>query len=89
MTHSKLQTIALGSALAISALVPILAGSPADAKGKHRGVYIQEYTFNQPMDGLEGHEGGGFCSFQRIPNRKCNAIGQCKIVSWTLRQICQ
>lgn len=42
------------------------------------------------MHGYSGHSGNYYCDYQRLPNRKCDASGQnCKIVSWTLQQICQ
>jgi hypothetical protein len=85
MTHVQQKWLALVGTLALGALASVLASGPSDARGKSRRVYIQEYNFKQPMDGLEGHEGGGFCSYQRIPIRKCNPAGQCKVVGWTLR----
>lgn len=89
MTHSSLKTLALTIAVGAISLTTLLGGSPAEAGKGKGGVTIQEYTFSQPMNGFEGHEGGGYCSFQKIPVTKCNAAGQCKVVSWTLRQICQ
>lgn len=68
--------------------------TPADAKGKGRDFYSQDYEFDGPKHGYEGRapSGDGYCSYQRIPNRKCtwvNGKERCKVVSWTLRQTCQ
>jgi hypothetical protein len=45
------------------------------------------------MHGYSGHSGNYYCDYQRLPNRKCfvNAGGTetCKIVGWTLREMCQ
>lgn len=90
MTRSSLKTLALTIAVGTVSLATLFGGSPAEAGGKgKRGVTIQEYTFAEPMNGFDGHEGGGYCSFQKIPNTTCNAAGKCKVTSWTLRQICQ
>jgi hypothetical protein len=88
MTHTTLKTLTLAIALGALAFTSF-AGSPAEAGRAKRDVYIQEYTFDRPMDGFEGHEGGGYCSYQRIPQEQCSPTsGKCKKV-WILRQICQ
>ena len=89
MTHSTLKSLALTLALGAFSFSAMIASSPAEAGKGRRDVVIQEYTFNQPMNGFEGHDGGGYCSYQKIPNTQCNAAGKCKVTSWTLRQICQ
>ena len=89
MTHSMLKTLALTGALAATAHVPMLAGTPAEARGRGNGVIIKEYNFKQPMDGVEGHVGGGYCSYQRIPISTRTASGKLVVTGWTLRQICQ
>jgi hypothetical protein len=88
MTDTIFKTLTLAVALGAITFTG-LAGSPAEAGRAKRGVVIQEYTFDQPMDGFEGHDGGGYCSYQRIPQQQCSPIsGKCKKV-WILRQICQ
>ncbi len=68
--------------------------TPAEARGGGRGHYSQDFEFDGPKRGYEGQApaGAAYCSYQRIPNRKCkwvNGKEKCKIVSWTLRQTCQ
>jgi hypothetical protein len=70
----------------------LFTGSPAEARGG-KDVYVQTYQFSKPMHGYSGHSGNYYCDYQRIPNRKCSVDGsgheRCKIVSWTLREMCQ
>ena len=88
MDRTTLKTLTLAIALGTVSLMSF-TGSPAEAGRGKRDVYIQEYTFDRPMDGFEGHEGGGYCSYQRIPQEQCSPkTGKCKQV-WILRQICQ
>lgn len=89
MTHSMLKTASFTFLLVVAALVPLFAGTAAQAKGG-KDVFIQDYTFKQPMNGVSGAQGGYYCDYQRLPNRQCDASGNnCRIVSWTLRQMCQ
>jgi hypothetical protein len=78
-------------AFATIAGLAFLSGSPAEARGKE--VFVQTYQFSKPMHGYSGRSGNYYCDYQRLPNRKCfvNANGHesCKIVSWTLREMCQ
>jgi hypothetical protein len=79
-------------AAAAAILTIIAATSTAYARGS-KDVYIQDYQFAKPMHGYSGHSGNYYCDYQRLPNRKCfvNAGGTetCKIVGWTLREMCQ
>ena len=84
------QTLA-AAALAAIAGASLFAATDANAGG-HRGreIFIQDYTFDKPMHGYSGHAGNQYCDYQRLPNRQCDANGQnCRIVSWTLREMCQ
>ncbi|KUO69608.1 MAG: hypothetical protein APF80_13300 [Alphaproteobacteria bacterium BRH_c36] len=54
---------------------------------------VQEYKFKKPMHGYDGQAAGGYyCSYVRIPDRKCKIVsGQevCKTKGWILRQECR
>lgn len=69
------------------------AVSPAEAGGRGKEVFVQDYQFSKPMHGYSGHAGAYYCDYQRLPQRKCviTASGgeSCKIVGWTLREMCQ
>jgi hypothetical protein len=45
------------------------------------------------MHGYSGHSGNYYCDYQRLPNRTCvvkaDGIEKCKVVGWTLREMCQ
>ena len=45
------------------------------------------------MHGYSGHSGNYYCDYQRLPQRKCsidkNGNESCRIVGWTLREMCQ
>ncbi|MCB1485484.1 MAG: hypothetical protein KDJ17_11400 [Hyphomicrobiaceae bacterium] len=81
--------------LAIAAAIATVAGmsfAPTAAQAGRGGkqIYIQTYEFKKPMHGYSGHSGNYYCDYQRLPNRRCDANGRnCKIVSWTLQEICQ
>lgn len=74
-------------AAAALALVPSLYVTTAEA-GRGKDMYVRDYQFDKPMNGYSGHAGAYYCDYVKLPNRKCTADGQCKIVSWTLRQTC-
>ena len=85
---------AFAAALATIAAATLLPGSAAEAGGRGREVFVQDYTFDKPTHGYSGHAGGGYyCDYQRLPNRKCtvdkSGNESCRIVSWTLREMCQ
>lgn len=77
--------------LAVAAAIATVAGITTAAQaGSGRQLYIETYQFNKPMHGYSGHAGNYYCDYQRLPVRKCDANGNnCRIVSWTLQQICQ
>lgn len=63
----------------------------AEARGG-KEVFIQDYQFAKPMHGYSGHSGNYYCDYQRLPQRKCvrTKTGEsCRIVGWTLREMCQ
>jgi hypothetical protein len=82
----------LSMAIASATLALALSGSAAYARGG-KEVFIQDYQFAKPMHGYSGHSGNYYCDYQRLPNRKCfsnaNGTETCKIVGWTLREMCQ
>lgn len=92
---TTVKSIATGFALTLAVAGTVFGGiaTPAEAAGKGRDVYVQDYQFSGPKHGFEGRAlGGAYCSYQRIPNRKCkwvNGREVCKIKGWTLRQMCQ
>jgi hypothetical protein len=83
---------AFAAAVATLTGAVFFSGSAAYARGG-KGVYVQDYQFAKPMHGYSGQSGSYYCDYQRLPNRKCfvSAGGKetCKIVSWTLREMCQ
>lgn len=82
------QTLALAAAVATIAAAA-LAPTVAEARSGKQ-LFIETYNFKKPMHGYSGHSGNYYCDYQRLPQRRCDASGQnCKIVGWTLQQICQ
>ncbi len=82
------QTLAIAAAIATVAGIS-LATTSAQA-GNGRQLYIETYNFKKPMHGYSGHAGNYYCDYQRLPQRRCDSSGNnCKIVGWTLQQICQ
>lgn len=84
---------AFAAALAVTAAATsMLVASDADARGRGRGVYVQTYDLAKPDHGYEGRTTFGYyCSYKRLPKRACSptANGEsCKIVGWTLEQMC-
>lgn len=86
-------TFAAGATFAILAAAMSFNTSAAFAGSGAKEVFIQDYNFSKPMHGYSGHSGNYYCDYQRLPTRKCvtNANGSesCKIVGWTLREMCQ
>ncbi len=87
------KTFALAAAVAAVSASALLAGSPAEAGGRGKEIFVQDYNFDRPMHGYSGHSGAYFCDYQRLPQRKCsinkNGTESCQIVGWTLREMCQ
>jgi hypothetical protein len=86
------KSVGLALAFATTAVAIGFSGSAAYARGG-KEVFIQDYQFAKPMHGYSGHSGNYYCDYQRLPNRKCflnaNGTETCKIVGWTLREMCQ
>lgn len=85
------KTITLTAALAAISGAALVSGS-AEAGGR-KDLYVQDYNFDRPMHGYSGHSGNYYCDYQRLPQRKCaidkNGNESCRIVGWTLREMCQ
>lgn len=85
-------TFAFAVASVAVAAAAVLSGSPAEAGGRGKEVFVQDYKFSKPMHGYSGHSGSYYCDYQRLPDRKCsldrNGNEKCKIVGWTLREMC-
>lgn len=80
------------TAIAAVAVGAILSVTTAQAGGGSKEFFVQDYKFKNSMHGYSGHSGNYFCDYQRLPDRKCtlvNGVERCKIVGWTLRQMCQ
>ncbi len=94
MTQNSItKTVTFALTLALTAGAIALGTTTADAGGKGKDIFVQDYKFDKAMHGYEGHAAGGYyCSYQRLPDRKCTytASGKeiCKVVGWTLRQRC-
>jgi hypothetical protein len=88
---NKIVSIATGVVAAASMVS--LASVSANAAGGAKEFFVQDYQFAKPMHGYSGHSGNYFCDYQRLPNRKCtinsNGTESCRIVGWTLREMCQ
>lgn len=80
-------------ALAALATTAVAFGFTADAQAGRGGkeVFVQDYSLSKPLHGYSGHTGAYYCDYQRLPQRKCIVVGgaeKCKIVGWTLREMC-
>ena len=82
-------TLALAAGTLASSM---LVAGDAEARRGGRSIYTQQYDFDRPMHGYEGHTGTGYyCSYKRLPKRVCSygsggEVG--KIQVWTLEQTC-
>lgn len=80
-------------AVAAAAVTAAFAANPAEAGGRGKEIFVQDYQFNKAMHGYSGHAGAYYCDYQRLPKRKCvitaSGAESCKIVGWTLREMCQ
>lgn len=80
------------NAIAIAAAFTALGTATAEAGGHGKEVFIQDYQLAKPLHGYSGHAGNYYCDYQRLPIRKCVVTGgaeKCRIVGWTLREMCQ
>ncbi len=92
MTTKIRIAISIACASAVAAFG--LAASSDAARAKSGKQYeVQEYKFKKPMHGYDGHASGGYyCSYVRVPDRKCKLVGGrevCKRKGWILRQECR
>lgn len=90
---NRIAATALTLALAAGTFASsMLVAGDAEARRGGRGIYTQQYDFDRPMHGYEGHTHTGYyCSYKRLPKRVCSygAGGEvCKIQGWTLEQTC-
>ncbi len=84
------QTFVLAAALATICSASLLTSATANAGGRGKQLYIETYQSKEALHGYSGHAGNSYCDYQRLPIRKCsNGHSDCKIVGWTLQQICQ
>ena len=85
-------TFAIAAAALTIAGTAFFSGNAAYARGG-KGVFVQDYQFAKPMHGYSGYSNAYYCDYQRLPNRKCvitaSGAESCRIVSWTLREMCQ
>jgi hypothetical protein len=86
-------TFAAGATFAVLTGAMAFNTSAVYAGSGAKEFFVQDYKFSKPMHGYSGHSGNNFCDYQRLPTRKCvtNANGSesCRIVGWTLREMCQ
>jgi hypothetical protein len=87
MLRSKFKTAAV-AALVAAALAPVLAGTKAEAGGRAKDHFVQEYYFDQPMNGKQGFEGAYYCSYIKQPVEVPLSSGGTKKI-WKLTQVCQ
>jgi len=90
---AKLSNIfAIAAAFATLAGATLFNGSVAHAGSGAKGIYVQDYKLDKPLHGFSGYSGNYYCDYQRLPDRKCfvnaNGTETCKIVGWTLREMC-
>lgn len=81
----------LGAAAVLAA--QIAAPDIAHARRSHGKSPIEKHFVTAgPVKGYSGFAGGYYCDYQRIPNRECTITPSgrehCKIVNWTLKQVC-
>ena len=85
MTRSMLKAAAY-AALAATATFSVVAAAQAGGRGKD--IYSQDYFFNQAMNGKQGFEGGAYyCSYVKQPVEVVLPSGQKKKL-WKLTQTC-
>jgi hypothetical protein len=88
MTRTSLKTTAFAALATAAALAPLLAGTAAEAGGRGKDYLVQEYFFNEPMNGKQGFEGAFYCSYIKQPVEVPLPNGGTKKV-WKLTQVCQ
>lgn len=84
MTRSMLKSAACAALAATAALSVV---SAAEAGGRGKDIYSQDYFFNQAMNGKQGFEGAYYCSYVKQPVMVSLPNGQKKKL-WKLTQTC-
>ena len=59
-------TFALALAIAAGALA---ASTSAEAGGRGKEFFVQDYKFDKPMHGYSGQSGSYYCDYQRLPDQ--------------------
>lgn len=92
MANSIPNAITLLSVGAIAVAGVFVTAHDAVAKSG-RQYEVKEFKTDKPLHGYDGQASGGYyCSYVRIPNRKCKVVGGrevCKTKGWILRQECR
>ena len=84
MTRSMLKT---GACAFVAFSATLVAMTAAEAGGRGKDVYSQDYFFNQAMNGKQGFEGAYYCSYVKQPVEVALPNGQKKKL-WKLTQTC-
>ena len=84
--------------LAATVILSLMGTEPAWAQ---RGVFISpygggpyyygEYHSKKPRHGYSGFHPGPYrlyCDYDRIPVRRCNRKGRCRVVKWIIKPYC-
>lgn len=75
----------------------VFAGKPAVAHGlgpygyNSGPYYYGEFHSKKPLHGYSGWHPGAhrlYCDYDRIPVRRCNRKGRCRVVKWIIRPYC-
>jgi hypothetical protein len=82
-----LKTISKPAALILALTAGVFGALPAEAGGRGKEYFSQNYVTKQPLHGYEGRAGDYYCSYVRIPVHKM-INGRMKVVAWTLQQHC-
>ncbi len=86
-------TLSIAAAIAALASTISIGSVAANAAGGAKEFFVQDYKFAKPMHGFSGYSNNYYCDYQRLPTRKCvtnsNGTESCRIVGWTLREMCQ
>ena len=92
MAHSITSAITLLTVGACALIGFVVMTDGAQAKSGKQ-YEVQEYKTDKPLHGYDGQAAGGYyCSYVRIPSRKCKVVqGRevCKTKGWILRQECR
>ena len=75
MTSVRTTFAVTAAALFATMGAALVTGSAAEAGGRGKEFFVQEYKFDKPMHGYSGHSGSYYCDYQRLPIRKCSVSG--------------